>query len=138
MAEFTNVLAQQVDVNDNVRFAETPVRGTKCIIHREGSGIVTIKGMTEQCFAKFRVKFTGNIAAVTAAGTISIAIAMNGEEIDASTMIARPAAAAQYFNVSSEIIVCVPKCCCYTLSVKNVSDQSINVQNANLIVERVA
>ena len=43
-----------------------------------------------------------------------------------------------YFNISSEALVDVPAGCCLTVSVKNVSDQAIDVQNANLIIERVA
>lgn len=138
MAEFTNTAIQQVDIDGNVRFAETPICGTKCIIHREGSGIVTLKGMTDQCFARYSVKFSGNIAAVTTAAAISLAIALNGEEIEASEMIVTPAAVDEYFNVSNEVVICVPKACCYTLSVKNTSGQLLNVQNANLIVRRTA
>ena len=34
--------------------------------------------------------------------------------------------------------VTVPKGCCYTIAVENTSTQSIDIQNANLIVERTA
>jgi hypothetical protein len=54
-------------------------------------------------------------------------------------MIATPAAVEEYFNVFSAIYVDVPKGCCYTVSVKNTTeDTTISVQNANLIVERMA
>jgi hypothetical protein len=53
-------------------------------------------------------------------------------------MIVTPAAVEQFFNVSSSIYVDVPKGCCLSVRVRNVSTQSVNVQNANLIVERVA
>jgi hypothetical protein len=53
-------------------------------------------------------------------------------------MIATPAAVEQYWNVFSAIFVDVPRGCCMSVSVKNISDEAINIQNANLIVERVA
>ena len=53
-------------------------------------------------------------------------------------MITTPAAVDEYNNVFSSIFLDVPKGCCSQISVKNLSTQAINVQNANLIVERVA
>ena len=44
----------------------------------------------------------------------------------------------EFNNVSSSIFVCVPSGCCMTASVRNISAQAIEVQNANLIIERVA
>lgn len=41
MAEFTNVAAQTVAANGNVVFSNTAVKGSNCIQHREGSGIIT-------------------------------------------------------------------------------------------------
>ena len=60
MAEFTYVPIQLVDEDENVTFNATPVRGCKCIDHREGSGIVTLRGLTDCCFARYRVSFGGN------------------------------------------------------------------------------
>lgn len=82
--------------------------------------------------------FNGNIAPALATSPISVAITIDGEPVGASTMIFSPAAAGAYGNVSSSIFIDVPKCCNYTIAVRNTSTQAINVQNANLIVERVA
>lgn len=46
--------------------------------------------------------------------------------------------AAQYQNVSIDTFVDVPAGCCTTISVKNTAGVDIDVQNANLIVPRVA
>jgi len=84
--------------------------------------------------------FGGNIAIPTG-GTvesIQIALALEGEGIASSTMIVTPAAVEEYFNVFGALFIDVPRNCCLTVSVKNTSTQSILVQNANLIVERVA
>lgn len=138
MAEFTNTPVQLVAEDANVVFNETPVRGCKCIDHREGSGVVTLRGFTNSCFATYRVSFGGNIA-VPAGGTvepISIAIAVRGEALGSATAIYTPAAVDEYGNVYMSVLVDVPRGCCLDVGVKNTSDQAINVQNANLIVDK--
>lgn len=143
MAEFTADALQNVGVNQNVLFT-TEIGENKCcngsISHRNGSGLITLRGMTKQCRAKFKVFFSGNIR-IPAGGTvapIALAIATDGEGVNSSSMISTPAAAEQFNNVSSAIYLDVPCGCCVQVSVKNISTQSIDVQNANLIVERVA
>lgn len=139
MAEFTNVTVQQITENGNAVFSETPVRGSSCIVHREGSGIVTLRGITNQCRARYLVIFGGNIAVAPGgtAGPISVAIAVEGEALGSATATVTPAATSDEFNVSAFAYVDVPKGCCVTISVKNVSTQTIELQNANLIVTRV-
>lgn len=140
MAEFTAVAAQTVPVNQNVLFTATPVRGGNCVIHREGNGQVMLRGITSQCRARYRVLFGGNIAVPTGgtAGPISLTISIDGEAAPATQMIETPAAAAEFSNVSSATYVDVLAGCCSQIAVKNTSTQDISVQNANLIVERVA
>lgn len=140
MAEFTNVELQTVALNGNVIFDETPVCPTRCIQHREGSGIVRLKGHTNQKFARYLVAFSGNIQIPTG-GTveeISLAIAVDGEPLLATQMIVTPAAVEEFFNVSTQTYIDVPCGCCVTVAVENTSTQAIEVQNANLIVVRVA
>lgn len=139
MAEFTNGLLQTVAAGANVLFTETPVRGGACIVHREGSGIVTLKGMTSQCRALYRVSFGGNVAIPTGGtvGPISLAIAIEGEPLASATMIETPAAAEAFSNVFAAVFVEVPKGCCASVSVVNTGDAPVDVQNANLIIERV-
>jgi hypothetical protein len=67
-----------------------------------------------------------------------LAISINGEGIAATTMISTPAAVEEYNNVFSAVFLDVPRGCCYTISVQNLTDEAIEVQNANLIIERVA
>lgn len=138
--EITANVLQTVTPNSNVLFTETAVRGNCSLLHREGSGLVTLRGITDQCRARFRVSFGANVAIPTG-GTvapISLAISINGEPIGPATMISTPAAAGEFNNVFSAIFLDVPAGCCYTISVKNIGEDDIDVQNANLIVERVA
>ena len=140
MAEFTANALQLVGVNQNVIFTDTPICGNNSIIHRDGSGLVTLRGITCQCRARYKVTFGANIAIPTG-GTveeISLAIAVNGESVQTTTMIVTPAAVEEFFNVFSAIYIDVSGGCCSQVSVRNISTQAINVQNANLIVERVA
>lgn len=140
MAEYTANAIQTVAVNQDILFTDDPVRGNNSIMHREGSGLVTLRGITCQCKARFRIFFGANIAVPEGgtAGAISASIAISGEAIPTSSMIVTPAAVDEYFNVSASLFIDVPAGCCTNISVKNTSDQAINIQNANIIVERVA
>lgn len=140
MAEFTNVELQTVALNGNIIFDETPICPTKCITHREGSGIVRLNGAYGNGRARFLVTFSGNIQIPTG-GTveeISVAIAVDGEPLLATQMIVTPAAVENFFNVSAQTYIDVPCNCCVTVAVENTSEQAIEVQNANLIVVRTA
>lgn len=124
----------------NVQFTDTVVPGKACTMHRHGSGLVSLKGLTDQCRARFKVSFGGNIAVPTG-GTveaISLAIAIDGEPLQSTTMTVTPAAVEQFFNVFGSVYLDIPRGCCSQISIRNVNTQSIEVQNANLIVERVA
>lgn len=140
MAEYLAVASQEVAANGNVVFTNTAVRGSNCIQHREGSGIVTLRGITNQCRARYFVDFSANIAVPTGgtAGEISLAIAISGEPVLSSQMISTPAAVAQFNNVSTGIYVDVPKGCCVNIAVENTSGVAIDVTNANLVVTREA
>lgn len=140
MAEFINASTSLVAAGQNVPLTETAVAGNCNIIHREGAGIVTLRGLTNQCRARYRVSFGANIAIPTG-GTveaISLALAVNGEPLVSATAIVTPAAVGDYGNVFVSANVDVPRGCCLTVAAENISGQAINVANANMIVERVA
>ena len=139
--EITANALQTVASNQNVIFTDTVIDGSCSILHREGSGLVTLRGLANsQCRARFRVTFGANVA-IPAGGTvdaISLALAINGEAVATTTMISTPAAVEEFNNVFTSIFLDVPRNCCYQVSVRNTSDQDVDVQNANLIIERVA
>ena len=141
MAQFTNIFVQQIAANANAVFSETPVAGSNCIVHREGSGIITLRGVTNQCRARYKVSFGGNIAIPTGGtvGPISVAISLDGEALGSATATVTPAAVEDFFNVFTSVFVEVPRGCCVTVGVKNVSApaQTIEVENSNIIIERV-
>ena len=138
--EITANALQTVNENQNVLFTDTVICGSCSMMHRDGSGLITVKGVTDQCRARFKVTFGGNIA-IPADGTveaISLAISLDGEAIGTTTMIVTPAAVEEFWNVFSAIFIEIPRGCCASVGVRNISTQPIDVQNANLIVERVA
>ena len=146
MAEFIENAIQLVEVNQNVLLDSSIPCNKGYVVHRAGSGIVTLRGIVNNpcCgFARYQVVFNGNIAvpSTPTAGTpgeISVALAIDGEAVQTSRARVTPAAVDEYFNVTSTAIITVPKGCCYTVAVENTSDQAINVQNANLTVSRIA
>ena len=131
---------QTVPANQNVYFTDTITCGNCAITHRDDSGLVILRGMTGQCRARFRVSFGANIAVPTdgTVGSISLAIAIDGEAVRATTMTVTPTVVDAFFNVFSSVFIDVPRGCCVTISVKNITDVDVDVQNANLIVDRVA
>lgn len=140
MAEYTNANIVSVAAGQNVPLTETAVNSKPCIVHREGAGIATLRGLTQQCKARFRVAFGGNIAIPTG-GTveaISAALAVNGEPLNSATAIITPAATDNYFNIFVSAIVEVPRGCCVTVAMENTSTQAINVANSNMTIDRVS
>lgn len=141
MMEITANAAQIVAVNQAVLFTETAVPGNMSMIHREGSGLVGLRGLPNgQLRARFLVEFGANVAVPTGetVGPVTLAIAINGEPVVTSSMISTPAAVEQYNNVSASLYIDVPIGCCSQISVENAGTIPVSVQNANLIVERVA
>lgn len=138
--ELTANAVQIVAADQNVLFTDTAVKGNCSILHRDGSGLITLRGITDQCRARYKISFSANVAIPTGGtvGPISLAIAINGEGVGPATMISTPAAVETYNNVATGLFIDVPVTCCSTISVVNLTDEDISVQNANLIVERVA
>lgn len=156
MAEFTKNDVQTVAPNQPVTLNTSIGCNKGYVYHRNGSGIVTLRGVTPNCFARYQVTFNGNIAIPDGGtvGPISVALALDGEPILTSRAIVTPTATAEnpptqnnFFNVTSTAVINVPKGCCFNVSVENTSESvtpattpapSILVQNANLTVARIA
>jgi hypothetical protein len=93
------------------------------IFHQNGTGIFVLRGITNNCFARYEVVFTGNIAipeggAVT---PIATAVVVSGEQREGSRSILTPAAVDEYGNVVSRATVDVPRGCCFTVSIEPVN-----------------
>ena len=151
MAEYVYNEIQTVLPNQPVILRDSIPCNRGYVYHRNESGILTLRGIVNNpacCFARYQVTFNANSAVPTdgTVGAIAIALAQSGEPILTSKAIVTPAAVEEFFNVTSTAIVTVPKGCCFDISVENVSEgataadtpTAIEVQNANLVVTRIA
>jgi hypothetical protein len=151
MAEYAFNPVQVVEPNQNVLLDTVIPCNKGYVFHREQSGILILRGIVncpQACFARYQVVFNGNISLPEGAtvGPIAVALAIDGEPIQTSRAIITPAAVDEYGNVTSTAIITVPRGCCFTVTVENVSAPAapggvapeINVQNANLVVSRIA
>ena len=150
MAEYLANAVQNVALNSPVLFTASIPCTKGCVYHEDETGIFILRGVTNNCFARYQVTYNGNIA-IPEAGAISaiaMAISVNGEERPTSKAIFTPQAVNEYGNVTSTAIITVPKGCCFSLSVRYVDatvddpavtpTPTIEVENSNLVVTRIA
>ena len=141
MAEYGYPLEQTIAGGQSAIFYDIEPCAKGYVLHREGSGIVTLRGIDAPCkrFVKYTVQFNGNIAVAEGGtpGEISVAIAINGEPLQTSLAAVTPAAVGNYFNVTSVAKVDVPLGCCTSITIENTTDpsSSITMRNANLVVD---
>lgn len=142
--EITANASQAVTSGNNILFTNTTIQGNCSIIHREGSGLVTLRGTPNgQYRARFRIYYSGNIKAdssetVEGVTLLSAALSLNGEPIDTTTMIVTVGDTTSIYNINTCTYVDVPTNCCATIAVRNISSITIDAINSNLIIERVA
>ena len=143
MAEFAENALQTVAANGNYTFSDATVPYSfpfGSVMHRDGSGQITLRGNSRSRFSVYRVTYSANIA-IPADGTVdplSVAISLNGEALPTSTAIITPTAVSAFWHVTDTTDILVPNGCCVQVSVKNISTQAIEVQNASLTIERLA
>lgn len=143
MAEYVYPLDQTVLAGQNVLLQDSIPCSKGYVLHRNGSGILTLRGVVNNpCgkFARYTVEFNGNIAIPEGGtpGEISLAIAISGEALETSRARVTPTVAEAFFNVTSIANITVPAGCCMSIAVENTSGVPITVANANLIINRVA
>lgn len=152
MAEYTYNEVQLIQAGGNALLDDAIPCTKGYVIHRPGSGILTLKGIVNNpCarFARYRVAYDGNIAVPTGgtAGEIQLALAIAGEVVPTSIATATPTVADAYWNVNGFMIVDVPVRCCYTIAVENASVSAdpattpapaLNLRNLNVEVTRLA
>lgn len=153
MAEYLANAVQNVALNSPVLFTASIPCNRGYVYHEDETGIFTLRGIVNNptsCFARYQVTFNGNIAIPTggAVTPIAIAISVQGEPRLTSRAIYTPAAVDEYGNVTSTALITVPKGCCFSMSVRYIDATTddpattptplIEVQNANLVINRVA
>ena len=151
MAEYlTRDTVESISLYSPIQFIDSIPCNRGNVFHQNGTGIFVLRGNTNNCFARYEVEFTGNIAIPTggAITPIATAIVVSGEERTGSRSLFTPAAVEEYGSVTSRAVVTVPKGCCFTVSVEyvngTVDDPAtvptplINVIDGSLSITRVA
>lgn len=149
MAEYSANAIQTVAPGESVIFNASPNPCQRGFVkHRDETGNFVLSGWVpnrnNSCgcnrarSAEYFVDFGANISIPTGGtpGTISLAIAVDGATIPYTTMQVTPAAVEEPFNVSRASGVPIWRGCCQTLTVRNTSDQPIQVANANIVFTR--
>lgn len=150
MAEYSANAVQTVAPGESIVFTTTPVPCTRGFIrHREGSGNFLLSGWVpnqnrRRCCcnrvnqAQYLVDFGANISIPEdgTVGEISVAFSLDGSTLPDTTMTVTPAVVNEAFNVSRATNVGVWVGCCESLTIRNISDQTIQVENANVVFAR--
>ena len=152
-AEYLANAVQEVALNAPIIFSASIPCTRGYVYHEDETGIFILRGIVNNptcCFATYQVTFNGNIALpddATEVVPIAVAITVQGEPRLTSRAIFTPAAVDEYGNVTATAIIKVPKGCCFSVAVEHVAATTdptvtpapiIEVQNANLVVSRIA
>lgn len=137
MINSISVPVQSVNSGQNVLFTTDRCRTNSCkcggwLIHDNGSGLFTISKQ-----GIYEVEYNANITSTTA-GAISLVLELNGEAIGGTNAIYNVTTADDVGHVSASTLVCVPCGCCVTISLGNNSANAISVQDANIIIKKIA
>ena len=81
MAEYLANAIQNVSLNGPVLFTASIPCNKGCIYHEDETGIFILRGITNNCFARYQVTYNGNIAIPEGGEVtpIAVAITVNGE-----------------------------------------------------------
>lgn len=154
-AEYLANAVQEVSLNSPIIFTASIPCNRGYIYHEDETGIFILRGIVNnKCanFATYQVTFNGNIGIPEGGdlAPIAVAISVSGEPRLTSRAIYVPAATTEtgdYGNVTSTAIIKVPRGCCFTLAVEAIAASAdptitpapvIEVQNANLVINRIA
>ena len=131
------VAPASVSSGQNVLFTADRCRTNSCkcggwLSHDNGSGLFTISKQ-----GIYEVEYNANITSADT-GEISLVLEQNGEPIGGTNAIYNVATAGILGHVSASALVCIPCGCCVTISLGNNSANTVSVQDANIIIKRLA
>lgn len=150
MAEYLANAVQNVALNSPILFTASIPCNKGYVYHEDETGIFILRGITNNCFARYQVTYNGNISIPTGGEVtpIAVAITVNGEPRFTSEAIFTPQAVDEFGNVTSTAIITVPRGCCFSISVRyidaTIDDPAVDatpvieVQNSNLVIDRIA
>ena len=134
MINAINVPAQIVQPGQNVTFASDSIKTNCSVRHTAGSGLFSIRKP-----GLYNVFFQANILATEAAQDVQLALEISGEAIGNALAHDTLTAVGDYRSAS---IMSVVKICDCTdvpvvVSVGNLSETPVTLENSNLVIERI-
>lgn len=148
MVALSAATVQTVNPGEAVVWTDNIIPGGGCVNVLRGAGNVELSGRLKypyrvcRCdgglYVAYLAEFGANIGVPTGetVGEISLAFAVNGTPIPATTMRVTPAAVEQFFNVGREFPARILAGCCQTLTIQNTSTIPILVNDATLVIDR--
>ena len=138
MINSVGVASAVVSAGSNVLFPTDRVRTKSCnsccgwLSHDTGSGLFTL---TKQGI--YEIQYNADITS-TDTGQASLVLEQNGEAIGGTQSIYTVATTSALGNVSASTLICVPCGTSYTITLTNNSTLALNVQDANIIIKKIA
>lgn len=151
-AEYLANALQEVNLNSPIIFTASIPCTKGYVYHEDETGIFILRGIVNNpcaTFATYQITFNGNVAVPTGgtADPVALSIVVNGEPRTTSLAIYSPSAVDEFGNLTSTAIIKVPRGCCFSLAIESVPASTdptvtpppvIEVQNANLVINRIA
>lgn len=144
MAEYRYNAEQTINGNASALFSNEFFPCNKgLIIHQNDSGLFQVRGVVNNpCaeYGKLKINFSANVA-IPDGGTvepITVAITVNGVTEPATSMIVTPAATGQFFNISREVEIPIPRGCCQNVAITNAGENPILMSQAIIDLDRIA
>lgn len=130
---------QTVTSGSNVLFPTDRIRTKACqcpckgwLAHDAGSGLFTLTKA-----GIYEVTFDADITSTTT-GDASLVLEQNGEAVGGTLSLYNVATAGVYGNVNGDTLIQVPCGASYTIALGNNSGLELSVQNANIIIKKLA
>lgn len=107
------------------------------------SGVLTLKGNTNNRFARYEVNLQANIAIPEGGEVtpIALAITINGVAIPESVAIFTPQAVEEFGHINTSVLITVPCGCCLSVSgayVDGTEDDAATTPTPSILVRRQA
>lgn len=133
VAEYTLTTPTAVAEGNTVPYNNTVCSGGCCIRHRQGSGIVDIRGGNCCRPVKYRVSFHGVVSGVQ--GAIQLGMFLDGELLPETLMAVVPGGTTALWSVDTDTVIC-SECSCSAVSVRVIEGDPVTVNTASIIVEK--
>lgn len=134
MINSTNVASQIVQSGQNVVFDSNPIKTNCSVKHSDGSGLFSIRKP-----GLYNIFFQANAVATAAAQDVQLALEISGEAIGSALAHDTLTAVDDYRSIAIMTVVRICECgdTPVVVTVGNVADTDVTLENASLTIERI-